>query len=635
MTGGGDSGSSGQVATTPTSLGNEDLLNMLRCRWDDGAFSDIRINIFDKDYPLHRMVLCRSPFFDRLLQGDWKETNKQVLHLEIPEPNVTCDAFENALAHMYARTVNLDKDNALQVLAAACYLDLQELCIACADFIIDDMRNPDHFLDYYHASKDLEYGPHSDRIQKAGWRHLCMLGSDHLRTIAPQLEIATLKKLLSTDELWVRTEYERYQLIKDTLFPKFFDARTACIERGGEGGMPMWSSPSLGSPRDPWVMCETSEKLREKAGSRADAPGVSIHNHLLDSVEIKDEANVSNHPQPTNPTQNGAVDCPMTEAAELMSLDSARDPEHSGPNTEEFSIHETILEVKGECSEHSEAVAAALKTDDSDLKKEDGEGEYSILEAPEEDSSHDGRSSEVLDIFQAVSDVLGLEGVKYSHIQHADLAKIEIELHEMGLNRAHHALLQGMRTQDILYKRIAVCASQEQLNPTQPLPTARSAQVPRNLHPYTKDDLQELYSRWWLPSFRFGVEFPAIKEIKPQTEQISEAHYYAGSVWKVRLLIDDQKNEVRLHLFRNKKSVPEVGGIPMCYDPREVVCTRFKFLVPGRDEVAARSSRPGRFQQKKGRGWNDFLRLDTIDSFLTPDGNLRVIVIVYPPFETD
>lgn len=65
-----------------------------------------------------------------------------------------------------------------------------------------------------------------------------------------------------------------------------------------------------------------------------------------------------------------------------------------------------------------------------------------------------------------MSDVLGLEGIKYSHIQHADLSKIEIELHEMGLNRAHHALLQGMRTQDILYKRIEACSTSED-QPTQ------------------------------------------------------------------------------------------------------------------------------------------------------------------------
>ena len=111
--------------------------------------------------------------------------------------------------------------------------------------------------------------------------------------------------------------------------------------------------------------------------------------------------------------------------------------------------------------------------------------------------------------------------------------------------------------------------------------------------------------------------------------------YKCLAVIQVRLLIDDEKNEVRLHLFRNQKRVPDIGGIPLCYDAREVVCTRFKFLVPGRDEMASRSSRPGRFQQKKGRGWNDFLQLDSIGRFLTPWGSLRVIVIVYPPFEDD
>ena len=126
-----------------------------------------------------------------------------------------------------------------------------------------------------------------------------------------------------------------------------------------------------------------------------------------------------------------------------------------------------------------------------------------------------------------------------------------------------------------------------------------------------------------------------MKNITPQTEQISEAHYYAGSVWKVRLLIDDTKNEVRLHLFRNQRKIGRIGGMQVAFDSREVVCTRFKFLVPSRDGMAARSSRPGRFQQKKGRGWNDFLHLDDIENFLTPWGSLRVIVIVYPPFETD
>jgi len=85
------------------------------------------------------MVLCRSPFFDRLLQGDWNETHDrvstasvtrsrklaQVLKLEVPAATITCDAFELALSHMYANPVTLTRNNVYHVMAAAGYLDLQ------------------------------------------------------------------------------------------------------------------------------------------------------------------------------------------------------------------------------------------------------------------------------------------------------------------------------------------------------------------------------------------------------------------------------------------------------------------------------------------------------------------------------
>lgn len=74
------------MSAATTTQGNEDLLNMLRSRWDDGAFSDIQVHIFDREYPLHRMVLCLSPFLDRLLHGDWKEMNNQV---NMPTYNVS------------------------------------------------------------------------------------------------------------------------------------------------------------------------------------------------------------------------------------------------------------------------------------------------------------------------------------------------------------------------------------------------------------------------------------------------------------------------------------------------------------------------------------------------------------------
>ncbi|CAD7696121.1 unnamed protein product [Ostreobium quekettii] len=638
----------------PSQQGGEDLIRMLRTRWDDGAFSDIRVRVFNNEYPLHRMVLCRSPFFDRLLQGEWREKNREVVTLECPDPNITCEAFEVALAHMYAKSVCLEKHNVLQVLAAASYLDLQDLCNSCIEFIVDDMRSSENFLYYYGTFLELEFGQHSERVRRAGWRHLCMMGVDQLRLVLLQLDVRTLKRLLMSDELWVRTELDRFSLIKDVMFPKFYEAREACKAAGGEGGLPLWSCPSLGSPRDPWIVSDASTAALEKGqkdigqtSARSQENGGVTSDALLDSAEVRDVVS----PVPTNSrlqmdgevpggVQNGTADNPSVQSVEVNpdadTLDSGRE-------------WQLLVLGSEEPSDDAKPSTATMKEDpvseDADAKEEQENGNSdnsgTIMETTYDMAGdRTTAASEVVSTLNCVSDVLGLEGVKYSHIQLPDLAKIEIELYEMQLNRAHHALLQGMRTETILNQRIAAYSAQisadlQQQQQAQQQNNARHSALPKNLHPYTRDDLQELYSRWWLPSFRFGVEFENVMTIKPHTEHISEPHFYAGSVWKVRLLIDDAKNEVRLHLFRNQKRVPDVGGIPLCYDAREVVCTRFKFLVPGRDETASRSSRPGRFQQKKGRGWNDFLQLDNIERFLTPWGSLRVTVIVYPPFEDE
>lgn len=73
-----DVGTAATYVSNPNQQGGEDLMRMLRTRWDDGAFSDIRVRVFNNEYPLHRMVLCRSPFFDSLLQGEWREKDEQV-----------------------------------------------------------------------------------------------------------------------------------------------------------------------------------------------------------------------------------------------------------------------------------------------------------------------------------------------------------------------------------------------------------------------------------------------------------------------------------------------------------------------------------------------------------------------------
>eukprot|EP00210_Caulerpa_lentillifera_P004922 g4697.t1 len=620
-------------STTPRD--SEDLFSMLRTRWNDGVFSDIKVAIFGREYCLHRVVLCRSPFFDKLLRGEWSETNDKVLKLKIPSTIISCEGFELSLSHMYANPILLNHNNVLQVIAAANYLGLQELCIQGAEFVIESMHDPDFFIDFYCGGHSLEYGPHTEKIQKAGWRYLCMMGADHLRAVLPHLDTYTLKKLLQCDEFWIKTELDRYNLAKEVLFSKLFHARQMCKEYGGTAGMPVWSDPTLRSPRDPWNHPYDNMEAfsRPVGGSNSN----SSHNQTVDSVEIREDSPAVNesHPDAGEPVikQSQSNDSSLQDVAGTSAIGVVERVSTSPRPTMEDHLNLDEYASDHQTQEERLSSAMAINKDVPEETKQLNTQHFQVSNPNQETAgiNIDEAVTEVNGVLQAVSDVFGLEGIQYSHLQHIDLCKIEIELHQLGLNHAHHALLQGMRTQGILYRRIEACAAVE----GQEMQTGRLANYPKNLYPYSLNDFEELYSKWTLPPFRFGVEFSDVKNIAPQTEKMSEAHYYAGSVWKLRLLIDDVKNEVRVHVFRNQRILDRIGGPHIPCDSREVLCTRFKFLVPSRDGLTARSSRPGKFQQKKGRGWNDFLRLDDIEKYITPWGSLRVVALVFPPFESD
>lgn len=424
----------------------------------------------------------------------------------------------------------------------------------------------------------------------------------------------------------------RYNLAKEILFPKLLQARTLCKEHGGTTDMPIWSDPTGGSPRDPWILSHNEADTFARLGGGNN--NNVFHNQLLDSAEIREDSPASNESQQdgrelsnkqnelgtTNPQNTGGPSAIGGKEASSSSPFPATD-DHSSQGE---NVNEQRVQYDRMSPTEAKDVVPNTQQTSKQFQTFDSDQQNAVM-------SIDEAVNEVNRILNAISGVLGSEGIRYSHIQHEDLCKIELELNDHQLSQANHALLQGIRTQGILYRRIEASSVVEE----QELQGGRVTNFPVNLYPYNAKEIEELYNQWVLPPFRFGVEFPDVKNIAPQTEQISDAHFYAGSIWKVRLLIDDDQNEVRLHLFRNQRKVGKIGGVHTHYDPREVVCTRFKFLVPSKEGIAARSSRPGRFQQKKGRGWNDFLRLDNLDKYITPWGSLRIIVVVHPPFESD
>ncbi|KAL9232797.1 hypothetical protein vseg_007863 [Gypsophila vaccaria] len=187
--------------------------------FNNGAFSDIVVNALGSTYRLHRLILSRSSYFRNMLQGPWKEASSPVLNLYIDDKNVNAEAIAMSLAYLYGHHPKLNDHNAFRVLAAASFLDLQDLCVICTDFIISELWTS-NFLAYRVFAENQDYGVHGERVRNACWGYLCQSGFMELREVLPKLSPQTLHALLTSNELWVPSEEKRFELALYTLLNK-------------------------------------------------------------------------------------------------------------------------------------------------------------------------------------------------------------------------------------------------------------------------------------------------------------------------------------------------------------------------------------------------------------------------------
>lgn len=179
-------------------------------------FSDITICFHGKDYPLHKIVLCQSSYFLSLLAGPWKEHGKSRINLQIDDSNVTVQGLEIALAYLYGVTPVLAEQNVVAVLAAGCFLCLDNLCEMSVQFIVQDLR-VEMFVAYQQLSERHCYGRHAETVRSACWSFLCSHAARELLHLLPKLSLQVLCRLLKSDEIWVPNESERHKLAKQVL----------------------------------------------------------------------------------------------------------------------------------------------------------------------------------------------------------------------------------------------------------------------------------------------------------------------------------------------------------------------------------------------------------------------------------
>ncbi|CAL9078761.1 unnamed protein product [Musa textilis] len=187
--------------------------------FNSGAFSDVVVQAMGSTYRLHRLILSRSSYFRNMLHGPWKEACEPTVVLNIDDANVDPDAIAVGLSYLYGHYPKLDDSNAFRVLAVASFLDLQDLCAICTDFIISELSTS-NFLAYQVFAESHDYGMHGERVSNACWGYLCQSATKELIEVLPKLSLQTLHALLTSDELWIPNEEKRFELALCTLLAR-------------------------------------------------------------------------------------------------------------------------------------------------------------------------------------------------------------------------------------------------------------------------------------------------------------------------------------------------------------------------------------------------------------------------------
>ena len=186
----------------------------------EGACSDVTIIAFGTRYNLHRLILDRSPFFSSCFNGGpWRESSSSEIPItpEQSDPNITQHAFELALARLYGHADEIEEeDHALPLLAAASYLDLQDLAESCVASLLRSLRtnNIAKVLKFVTGSY---YGHQTDRLLDSAKAMLYKNGWEMEMTEWDGITGELAAEIIGFDGFYVPDEWSRYCFVKEII----------------------------------------------------------------------------------------------------------------------------------------------------------------------------------------------------------------------------------------------------------------------------------------------------------------------------------------------------------------------------------------------------------------------------------
>ena len=116
------------------------------------SFCDVTITAKGKEFKAHRAVLAAaSPFFLTLLTSDMRESNEQLIRIELEE--ATASVMEDVLKYIYTGNVSITEERAHNLIATADYLLLPSLKTMVGTFLKEIITVQNCIFNYYFSEK--------------------------------------------------------------------------------------------------------------------------------------------------------------------------------------------------------------------------------------------------------------------------------------------------------------------------------------------------------------------------------------------------------------------------------------------------------------------------------------------------
>uniref|UniRef100_A0A0P6FPD4 Germ cell-less protein 1 n=1 Tax=Daphnia magna TaxID=35525 RepID=A0A0P6FPD4_9CRUS len=188
--------------------------------FQEGKNHDVTLVIFGKEWNLHKIYLCQSPYFASMFSGSWKESDQSVIQIEILDSNINFESLNTVLGSLYQDELVIQPSEVVSVLATAALLQLDAIISKCCE-VMTQTVNIKTVIRYYESSKS--YGVSAVEKACLEWllvNLLCYVPEtpDRLREISVDL----MELLVTSQNLCVvQTEFSLYVLLKFWLYLNF------------------------------------------------------------------------------------------------------------------------------------------------------------------------------------------------------------------------------------------------------------------------------------------------------------------------------------------------------------------------------------------------------------------------------